>query len=119
MQMNKRSLGGFFEDAAGDYLEKNGLRILDKNVRCGRLGEIDLIGIDTTVEDGDTLVFAEIKYRSSDRFGHGVYAVDITKQKTIRRCAEYYLKAHSFDGFIRFDVVSIDDGNVTWIRDAF
>ena len=46
--MNKRRLGGYYEDAAGDYLVKNGLTILDKNVRCGRLGEIDLIGIDTT-----------------------------------------------------------------------
>ena len=117
--MNKRRLGGYYEDAAGNYLVKNGLTILDKNVRCGRLGEIDLIGIDTTAISGDTLVFAEIKYRSGDRFGQGVYAVDATKQKTIRRCAEYYLKSHSFDGFIRFDVVSIDDGTVTWIRDAF
>ena len=37
--MNKRRLGGYYEDAAGDYLVKNGLTILDKNVRCGRLGE--------------------------------------------------------------------------------
>ena len=79
--MNKRRLGGYYEDAAGDYLVKNGLTILDKNVRCGRLGEIDLIGIDTTAVSDDTLVFAEIKYRSSDRFGQGVYAVDATKQK--------------------------------------
>ena len=57
--MNKREVGAAYEEAAAVFLEKNGVRILERNFRC-RQGEIDLIG-----RDGEYLVFFEVKYRKN------------------------------------------------------
>ena len=76
-QMNKRRTGSFYEDMAAAFLIKNGLRILARNYR-NRTGEIDLIA-----QDGEYLVFAEVKYRSSLHEGYAVAAVDVRKQKRI------------------------------------
>ena len=53
--MNKRTEGQKYEDAAAAFLEKHGVRILDRNFRC-RFGEIDIIGI-----QNDVLIFIEVK----------------------------------------------------------
>ncbi len=119
--MNKRALGTHFEEAAIAYLENEGIVILDKNVRCGHIGEIDLIGVEPVSGDGkdETLIFFEVKYRKSERYGSAVYAVDDKKRHKIRRCAEYYLAYRPTDRYIRFDVIAIDGETVTWYKDAF
>ena len=62
--MNVRTvLGSEGERAAAAFLEARGYRILERNYRT-KLGELDLIA-----EDGDTLVFVEVKVRRNDRFG--------------------------------------------------
>ena len=62
--MNKRRIGGIFENMAADYLVSQGLLILERNYRC-RMGEVDLIA-----RDGNYLVFVEVKYRNSSRNGN-------------------------------------------------
>ena len=114
--MNKRKIGGRYEQAACSYLEKKGFRLREANFRI-RSGEIDLI-----MEDEDTLVFVEVKYRSGNICGRGEEHVDRRKQATIIRVAEYYLLREGlYDRCpCRFDVVSIDgSGAVTHYENAF
>ena len=106
--MNKREIGGEREQDAAVYLERRGMRILARNFRC-RIGEIDLIALDEGV-----LVFVEVKYRRSDRFGWGEEHVDKRKQQTIAKVARYYLAGlHGPLPPCRFDVVAIDGDGVT------
>ncbi|MGA7799761.1 MAG: YraN family protein [Gammaproteobacteria bacterium] len=104
------------EDAACHYLERRGLRLVARNYRCRR-GEIDLI-----MEDRDNLVFIEVRYRRTLRFGGGAESVDRRKQARIIACASYYLQQHPDLAArpARFDVVAITaGGKVSWIPDAF
>ncbi len=113
--MNKRVLGNDYENIAKDYLEKNGILILEKNFRC-RIGEIDLIG-----KDKEDVVFFEVKYRRSAGMGLPAEAVTEKKQLTICRVADFYRVGMKFpaDTSFRFDVISILSGELTWIKNAF
>ena len=117
MSHQRRSLGIQGEDIAAQYLQEQGLVILERNFRC-RLGEIDIIA-----RHGDCLVFIEVKTRSSDRFG--LAQESITKQKIykLRRLAQVYLAQRSFSGLnVRFDVVAVNSAQetkVTHIENAF
>lgn len=71
MQKNKRKVGAFYEEIAADYLVSQGVMILERNYR-NWLGEIDLIGM---TADG-WLIFVEVKYRSSERSGSPLAAVN-------------------------------------------
>ena len=115
--MNTREVGTHYEDAAIAYLKSNGVHIIDRNVTCGRFGEIDLIG--TTEESGKTLIFFEVKYRKDDKHGHPEEAVDINKQRKIRKCAEYYLAYRNSDSYVRFDIIAIQGEEITWYKNAF
>ena len=113
--MNKREIGTRFESRAAAYLESKGFRILNRNFRC-RTGEIDLIA-----EDGEYLVFIEVKYRTGDSFGQGLEHVGRRKQEVIGRVAQYFLTANRIsDRLCRFDVVSIDGaGTILHFENAF
>ena len=101
--MNRRKIGKEAEEMAAIELEKRGCHILKRNYRCP-LGEIDLI-----YRDGNVLVFAEVKYRSTLKNGWPEEAVDIRKQAKIKRAAQWYLSEEgTVQGQIcRFDVISI------------
>lgn len=113
--MNKRQIGSYYENLAASFLENQGLRIIEKNFRC-RFGEIDLIA-----KDKNYLVFAEVKWRNSGFSGTAKEAVTYEKQRTISKVAKYYLfqKKISFDSFLRFDVIAIDQEEISWQKDAF
>lgn len=111
--MNKRQIGAFYEDAACKYLEKQGVRILERNYRC-KMGEIDIIGS----QDG-YVIFFEVKYRKSEEFGQALSIVDLKKQKTISRCAAIYCMKHSYITQFRYDVIGITDTRIEWIKNAF
>ena len=113
--MNNRATGSNRERQAEEYLEKQGMRIVERNFRC-KLGEIDLIGWHQNY-----LVFVEVKYRSSKVKGSAVEAVDGRKQKRICRVADYYRKSHRIgvQTGIRYDVVAIQGENIEWIPNAF
>lgn len=105
------------ESQACDYLRERGLNLLERNFRC-KLGELDLI-----MQDGETLVFVEVKYRTRTDYGHGSEAVDRGKQTRLIRTAQVYLQQHPefMDSPMRFDVVSIDGPKpkVQWLANAF
>lgn len=110
----RKQLGDRKERQARDYLEQQGLRHLASNVRCKR-GELDLV-----MRDGDTLVFIEVRFRASARFGGAAASIDPRKQARLSAAAAYYLQRHPVALPCRFDVVAIDGaGSLTWIRHAF
>ena len=117
---NNHTAGKTAETVAALFLTGHGCTVLDRNFRDGRAAEIDLIA-----EDGDTLVFAEVKYRSGGACGTPEEAVTSAKQAKIRLAAEYYLykKQISQDKPVRFDVVCVEPCGgrlkIRWIRDAF
>jgi len=98
----RKLLGDRGERAASTLLKRQGHRILARNYRCPA-GEIDLITL-----DGTTLVFVEVKTRSSDAFADPEQAVGHRKQKRIIRAAECYRQVKGAQAYpCRFDVVSI------------
>jgi len=110
----RREIGDAKERQARAYLEREGLRFLAQNVRCKR-GELDLV-----MRDGDTLVFVEVRYRASQRFGGAAASVDRRKQIRISAAAAYFLQRHTIALPCRFDVVAIGPaGQLDWIRHAF
>lgn len=112
---NKRKTGAEYEEKAASWLEKQGMRILEKNYRC-REGEIDLVAM-----DGSYLVFVEVKYRRDQHAGHPAEAVDARKQRKIVRTAMYYCMERKIfqDQPCRFDVVSVLGNSTEHIKDAF
>ena len=97
-----KSLGQRGEEAAARYLRKLGYIIVARGHR-DRIGEIDLV-----VVDGRTVVFVEVKTRSSQDAGHPADAVDTDKQQRLTRLALSYMKRHDLlECKARFDVVAI------------
>lgn len=115
MYINKRKVGGYYEQKAADYLKKQGVYIKVLNYRC-KTGEIDIIA-----RDGEHLIFVEVKYRSDEKSGDALEAVGYYKQKNISKVAKYYLMTHyhSIDLACRFDVVAINGDRIKWIKNAF
>jgi len=108
--------GRDFELMACDYLQLQGLKLIDRNYRS-RQGEIDLIML-----DGDYLVFVEVRYRSNPRFGSGAESIDRRKQSRLLATAARYLQEqrHNATQAARFDVISIGaQQDIHWIKDAF
>jgi putative endonuclease len=96
-------LGRKAEDAAAEYLRQQGYRLKERNYRCS-LGEIDLIA-----EDGEALVFVEVRSRSSAEFGWPQETVNWVKQRKLRKVAAYYLHCHQElqQRPCRFDVIGV------------
>lgn len=94
------------ESAAEQYLRKKGYRILARNLRSS-VGELDLVA-----EDGQVLVFVEVKARRTDAFGGAIHAVHQRKQeKLIQLAAQYVARHHLKDRSCRFDVVLLQGTN--------
>lgn len=112
---NKRSLGNEKEKQAVAFLTEQNAHILAKNFYF-RGGEIDLIA-----KDGEYVCFIEVKYRKSNNFGTPEEAVTSSKQKKIIQGAKVYLYQNRYptDTPCRFDVISVSDREITWIKDAF
>ena len=106
--------GARAEDICAERLRGAGARLLERNWRC-RHGEIDLIA-----EDQGVLVFAEVRMRSSWRFGGAAESVTAAKRSRIVAAARLYLSRRP-EAPCRFDVFLVDGpaGNVQWIRNAF
>jgi putative endonuclease len=95
-------LGERGEDAAARFLKRKGYRILARHLDSP-LGELDIIAV-----DGRTIVFVEVKTRSSDAAGHPADAVDDRKQQRMTRAALAYLKSQGLLKYsARFDVVAV------------
>ena len=112
-----KQLGDGAEDLALHYLQKQGLRLLVRNYRTpGRGGgEIDLI---MHAPDG-TLVFVEVRKRSSLRHGGAAASVGGIKQRRIVFAARHYLMRLQTLPPCRFDVVVVEPDGVQWLQAAF
>lgn len=112
-----KSLGPKGEEIAVKHLKAKGFSILHRNYKTV-LGEADII-----CKDGDTLVFVEVKARSSDAFGQPFEAVNHRKQEKLKKIALYYLKHQQIESPVRFDIISIISRNgkneVEHIEEAF
>jgi putative endonuclease len=101
------------EDRALAYLVRQGLRLRMRNFRC-RSGEIDLI-----MADCETLVFVEVRKRSSMRYGGAAASVTPAKQARLIRAAYLYLTRYSVMPPCRFDVIAFEQDNMSWLKNAF
>ena len=119
-----REQGEYTESLACEYLEEKGFKLLERNFNC-RFGEIDLI-----MQDKNSLVFVEVRYRNNNNFGSGAESVTTNKQSKLIKTASAYLQRHAkLNKYpARFDVVSITGPIVTnninnidfdWIENAF
>ena len=116
--MNKRRKGTAMEELAARYLVREGCELLERQYRS-RFGEIDLI-----LREGEELVFAEVKSRTSLAYGTPAEAVDAHKRARLRLTAEAYCEQHGIaDVPMRFDVVEILEQNgkrfIRVLRNAF
>ena len=106
--------GRIGEEATARLLEQRGWRILARNFRR-RFGEIDIVA-----RQGDTLIFVEVKTRSSLRFGAPAEAVDARKRRRLSKTAlDYMMRSHLTDLNARFDVASVlldDQGRIARIE---
>jgi putative endonuclease len=111
---HRQRLGAAGEDRAAEWYRRAGYEVVARNWRC-REGELDLV-----VRDRRTLVFCEVKTRTSDRFGLPAEAVTPAKQRRIRALAARFLRDHAepVPG-IRFDVVSVMGDRVDVLEAAF
>lgn len=108
------AVGSEKEQVGCRYLEDRGLRLVERNYRC-RHGELDLV-----MRDGATLVFVEVRFRRSTRFGGAAESVDGYKQQRLTAAAGHYLQRHPSPLACRFDVLAIGAGDhIDWIKDAF
>lgn len=100
--MEEKSLGLVGEELAAAYLGEAGYQILEMNYRC-HLGEIDIVALQE-----DTLVFVEVKSRTSLNFGYPQEGLTPAKCRKLTQLAEYYLKdKNQQERKCRFDVVAV------------
>ncbi len=126
---NTKAVGDAAEDLALRYLIKQGLNLVQRNYatpgRCG--GEIDLI-----MRQADaTLVFVEVRARTSSTFGGSAASITVRKQQRIVLAARCYLSRLPVVPPCRFDVVTLQGGQgvqgvqtseqdqIVWLQAAF
>lgn len=116
----KARIGREGEQAAAEYLEEKGYRIRERNFRC-QYGEIDLVA-----EQGEYIVFVEVKSRARETPYHPTLAMTEAKKRKVRQLGDYYCGEHP--GLMlqpRFDVVAVtfrsgkDGTRVEHFIDAF
>ncbi len=108
--------GAEAERWAAEFLQRQGLKLVTQNYRS-YFGEIDLI-----MQDADTLVFVEVRQRSSPDFGGAAASIDSHKQQRLIRTAQHYLAGLDRTPSCRFDAVLMDDTkglNAQWLKNAF
>lgn len=104
--INKKSnkqTGKYGEETAAKFLQKAGFKILERNYRYSRLCEIDIIA-----KDKDTIVFAEVKTRTSTAYGHPFEAISKSKLLNIFKAGLFYLQntQEHYKNY-RIDIISV------------
>jgi putative endonuclease len=110
----RKQFGAQGEQTAHDFLLAKGYRCLERNFRL-RGGEIDLI-----MEDGEYLVFVEVKRRRSLDYGAPEEAVTALKIRRMTKTAVTYITRHRLtERMVRFDVVTMDASGLHHYPNAF
>ncbi len=118
MKLNINNAGVAAEQLAATFLADHGLKLVVQNYHC-RFGEIDLVMIETK-----TLVFVEVKLRSSSQFGGAAASITPQKQQKMILTAQHYLQQTHYktEPACRFDAILMskaDLKHIEWIRNAF
>ena len=113
----RKITGDKAEDQACQFLQEKGLKLKQRNFAT-KLGEVDLI-----MQDADSLVFIEVRYRKNSDFGGAAMSITPKKQQRIIKAALAYQKKHAPQSSMRFDVVAIEgegeNRQINWIDNAF
>lgn len=118
MSSSRQARGRDAEDRALAFLQSRGLALLRRNYHC-RLGELDLV-----MQDGNVLVFVEVRLRRNRGFGTAAESVDQHKQDKLMQAALHFMAAEpALSGLpVRFDVMALSNLRVDdscWIKNAF
>jgi len=112
--------GKLTEEFAAKYLKSQNLTHVESNFHS-KYGEIDLIML-----DNQTYVFIEVKYRKNNLYGGGEVAVNYSKQKKLKLCAQYFLQQNQLNEYTtpcRFDIVALEGDiqtpTINWLKNAF
>ena len=106
-QLSRKQTGDAWELKARRWLEGKGLRFIAANV---------------IMKDGQTIVFVEVRFRQSSRFGGAAASVTLAKQQKLLQTAHLWLARHngSFDTVdCRFDVIAFTGNEIEWLKNAF
>jgi len=107
----KRGIGEQGEAQAAAFLAEQGLSVLEQNFYVVG-GEIDLV-----CQQGDELVFVEVKLRNSDAFGSAVESVTPKKLARVQLAAQTWLAAHDKEAQSwRIDLIAIQNGQIEWLQ---
>ena len=99
-----KKIGDIGEQEAENYIKKIGYKILERNWKYSRIGEIDIIALDKS-----TIVFIEVKYRRSNTFVTAIESITNKKLEKIYQTALAYLGQTNLKyKNYRIDVIAID-----------
>jgi putative endonuclease len=108
--------GQIGEQTALEYLIKKGYKLLEQNYRSRR-AEVDII-----VQQGQTLVFVEVKTRTAEGFGYPEEAVNRKKELMLLAAADQYIEDNNWELEVRFDIIAVTLSkpvSIHHIEDAF
>ena len=94
-------LGKWGEDLAADYLQRKGYTIIERDWKSGKR-DLDIIA-----QDGNIIVFVEVKTRRNRLFGEPEESVDYHKLQNLQQAISHYVKFKHIRQEIRFDIISI------------
>ncbi|MCH7695320.1 MAG: YraN family protein [Proteobacteria bacterium] len=116
---NSHQRGRLAEEKAFSFLKKNGLKPLERNYTTTR-GEIDII-----MQDGETIVFIEVRARTQNNIVDALETIDRRKCSNIIYASEHYLQKHKKTNrsICRFDIIILAGplkiAKIEWIKNAF
>ena len=129
----KQRQGSHFEQRACEFLQAQGLQLIAQNWQQPKVGELDLVMLETGVA-WSTLVFIEVRQRQYSGFGDAALSVTIKKQRKVIKAARYFLQQYPkySDYECRFDVIAYNtagnnmplkglvvDNQPEWLKGAF
>ncbi len=94
-------LGKWGEDLAADYLQRKGYTIIERDWKSGKR-DLDIIA-----QDGDVIVFVEVKTRRNRLYGEPEESVDYHKLQNLQQAISHYVKFKHIRQEIRFDIISV------------
>ena len=109
------AIGAAGEQRAARFLERQGVRIIERNFRV-KGGEIDLV-----CRQADTILFVEVRLRSRKDYGGAAASITSSKQRRLILAARHWLHRHG-DLPCRFDALLIngpESSDIEWIPGAF
>lgn len=115
----QQDIGRCAEREACDYLQAQGLRLVEQNYTCYH-GEIDLI-----MQDQEDIVFVEVRRRGRVDYGNAIESITKTKMNKLIKTAKHFLQAKKWLDKVssRFDVIAIHPiqgkMQLEWIKNAF